>query len=131
MKKDDAMDPSVLTLTKTRLSGGVWEGQLDGAGAEPPRLLVSHRGDTLDAPELSQDIERDCWFVSVPIPSGRIADGVETFTITDADSGALLASFSVLAGEAMSDDLRAEVDLLRAELDMLKRAFRRHCLETM
>jgi len=32
---------------------------------------------------------------------------------------------------AMEDDLRAEVDLLRAELDMLKRAFRRHCLETM
>jgi hypothetical protein len=31
----------------------------------------------------------------------------------------------------MEDDLRAEVDLLRAELDMLKRAFRRHCLETM
>jgi hypothetical protein len=30
----------------------------------------------------------------------------------------------------MEDDLRAEVDLLRAELDMLKRAFRRHCLET-
>jgi hypothetical protein len=26
--------------------------------------------------------------------------------------------------------LRAEVDLLRAELDMLKRAFRRHCVET-
>jgi hypothetical protein len=31
---------------------------------------------------------------------------------------------------AMEDDLRAEVDLLRAELDMLKRAFRRHCVET-
>ena len=35
-----------------------------------------------------------------------------------------------IAGEAVSDDLRAEVELLRAELDMLKRAFRRHCLET-
>jgi len=26
--------------------------------------------------------------------------------------------------------MRVEMDLLRAELDMLKRAFRRHCLET-
>ena len=38
---------------------------------------------------------------------------------------------SIITGVAMEDDLRAEVDLLRAELDMLKRAFRRHCLETM
>ena len=37
---------------------------------------------------------------------------------------------SLLAGEALGDDIRAEVALLRAELDMLKRAFRRHCLET-
>ena len=36
-----------------------------------------------------------------------------------------------LAGEALAHDIRAEIDLLRAELDMLKRAFRRHCLETM
>ena len=36
----------------------------------------------------------------------------------------------MITGVAMEDDLRAEVDLLRAELDMLKRAFRRHCLET-
>ncbi len=28
------------------------------------------------------------------------------------------------------DEPTAEVDLLRSELDMLKRAFRRHCLET-
>ena len=37
---------------------------------------------------------------------------------------------TIVTGVAMEDDVRAEIDLLRAELDMLKRAFRRHCLET-
>ena len=36
----------------------------------------------------------------------------------------------MITGEPLGDDIRAEVELLRAELDMLKRAFRRHCLET-
>jgi hypothetical protein len=43
---------------------------------------------------------------------------------------AVLASFAFLAGDALSEDIRAEMDLLRDELDMLKRAFRRHCVET-
>ena len=47
-----------------------------------------------------------------------------------ADWEEVLGSFTLIAGEALGDDLRAEVSLLRAELDMLKRAFRRHCLET-
>ena len=45
--------------------------------------------------------------------------------------GTKLGHFSIIAGEALGEDLHAEVELLRAELDMLKRAFRRHCLETM
>jgi len=46
-------------------------------------------------------------------------------------SGDKLGHFTIITGVAMEDDIRAEMDLLRAELDMLKRAFRRHCLETM
>ena len=37
----------------------------------------------------------------------------------------------MITGEPVEDDLRGEIDLLRAELDMLKRAFRRHCIDTM
>ena len=44
---------------------------------------------------------------------------------------ATLDTITFIAGEALADDIRAEIDLLRAELDMLKRAFRRHCVETM
>ena len=41
-----------------------------------------------------------------------------------------MASITLIGDEVTGPDLRAEVDLLRAELDMLKRAFRRHCVET-
>jgi hypothetical protein len=66
----------------------------------------------------------------VPLPASVIADGVQTVLITDAESGARLASIPILSGSALEEDLRAEVGLLRSELDMLKRAFRRHCTET-
>ena len=55
---------------------------------------------------------------------------MQTVVIADAETGEAEATVSLVAGEALAGDLRAEIDLLRAELDMLKRAFRRHCLET-
>ena len=71
------------------------------------------------------------WAVRVPIPADVLTDGVQTFLIREAGSEETLAHFTIITGVAMEDDMRAEVDLLRQELDMLKRAFRRHCLETM
>jgi hypothetical protein len=67
----------------------------------------------------------------VPIPAEALSEGVQTFLIREAASGDKLAHFTIITGVVMEDDIRAEMDLLRAELDMLKRAFRRHCLETM
>jgi hypothetical protein len=55
-------------------------------------------------------------------------DGVQTFVIQNA--GQTLGSFSIVSGRPLDHDLRSEIDLLRAELDLLKRAFRRHCVET-
>ncbi|SEW39500.1 hypothetical protein SAMN04488515_2605 [Cognatiyoonia koreensis] len=119
-----------LQLTKTKLIGGVWEGVLTGVkGEEPPTLTLSHLNETLEGPDISK--EADQWFVRVAIPTDRIADGVQTFIIAEAESGETLASFALLSGSALTDDIRSEIDLLRAELDMLKRAFRRHCVETM
>ena len=66
----------------------------------------------------------------MPIPLATLSEGVQTFIIRDVATGEKLQHFTVITGVAMEDDMRAEVDLLRAELDMLKRAFRRHCLET-
>ena len=117
-----------LKLVKTTLLAGTWHGELHNAGAETPNLQVTHDGDLLDGLEATS--ADDVWHITFPLPADRITDGVQTFIISDTASGRTLASFSVLAGEALSEDLRAEVDLLRAELDMLKKAFRRHCLET-
>ena len=117
-------------LTKTRLFEGVWEGVLTGLPAEAtPMIGVEHLGRRLDGVEVLQT--PNGWGVRVPIPAGVISDGVQTFVVLDQNSGETLDSFALLAGDALADDIRAEVDLLRAELDMLKKAFRRHCVETM
>ena len=72
----------------------------------------------------------DTWVLRVPVPVEAIADGVQTVVITDSTDDTRLGHFTMIAGEALGDDMRAEMELLRAELDMLKRAFRRHCVET-
>ena len=116
-------------LTQTRVRAGVWEGILTGAGAEAPPLEVLHLERPLPGLTITPVPGRAGDFaVKVPIPAEVLSEGVQTFLFRlGADT---LAHFTIITGVAMEDDLRAEIDLLRAELDMLKRAFRRHCLET-
>lgn len=132
-----------LTLTKTRIRAGVWEGVLQSdaapgliSAADPaiPEIEVVHlevamAGVTLAvAPDQPAGPVR-AWHLRVPVPANLLSDGVQTFLIRDRASGETLNSFAIVTGAALEEDIRAEVDLLRAELDMLKRAFRRHCLE--
>ena len=125
-------DPGTLTLTKTRLIEGAWEGVLTGAeGDEAPDISVTHFETPIEGVALDKLPDGSGWRVRVPIPPEVISDGVQTFVIRAGETGETLDSFAILAGEALSEDIRAEIELLRAELDMLKRAFRRHCLETM
>ena len=125
--KDDR--PSV-TVTQARIRNGAWEGVLSGIGSKPS-LAVRHLG--VDVPGLSvtplPDRTGD-WAIRVPIPVAALNEGVQTFLICQGDTDETLNHFTIIAGVAMEDDLRAEIDLLRAELDMLKKAFRRHCLES-
>lgn len=117
-------------LTKTRLAEGIWEGILTRSeGSADPKLTVRHMDRPVPGLEVSPDDAKGRWRVRLPIPREAIADGVQTLVISDGDT--VLADITLIAGEALADDIRAEVELLRAELDMLKRAFRRHCLETM
>ena len=123
-----------LTLTKTRIRSGVWEGLLTGGSerATPPEIEVRHLELPLDGVQVAlADGMRKTWTVRVPIPADLLSDGVQTFLIHARPGGEKLASFTIITGAVLEEDIRAEVDLLRAELDMLKRAFRRHCLETM
>jgi len=124
---------SEFVLTKTRLFEGVWEGVLmrEDEGATQPDVEVTHLQKPLENVTISESAEADQWVIRVPIPADVIADGVQTFLITNKRTGDALNSFSLMSGDALSYDIRTEMTLLREELDMLKRAFRRHCLETM
>ena len=117
-------------LTKTRIRAGIWEGILSGQ-PEAPALEVVLLDAALPGLTVTPVPDRAGeWAIRIPIPPEALSEGVQTFLIRDKATATTLAHFTVITGVAMEDDLRAEVDLLRAELDMLKRAFRRHCVET-
>ena len=118
------------TLTKTRIRAGVWEGVLTG-GPASPTIDVVHLEKPVAGVTVTPIAERPGEFaVQVPIPAELLSEGVQTFLIRNHATGLTLAHFTIITGVAMENDVRAEIDLLRAELDLLKRAFRRHCLET-
>jgi len=112
-------------LVMSRLRAGRWEGVWKGEA--PPRITVVHLEKVLPGLEVAAEGEGK-WRLGLPIPAELISDGVQTFLVRQ--DGETVGRFSIVTGEPLEDDLRAEIDLLRAELDMLKRAFRRHCLET-
>jgi len=118
------------TLTATRLFEGIWEGVLTGY-SETPEIVATHLDALLEDVTVTQDGETARWLVQIPVPASALSDGLQTIVITDKRTGATLNSFTILAGSDLDDDIRSEVALLRAELDMLKKAFRRHCVETM
>jgi len=119
-------------ITKTRLRAGVWQGVLVSSDTNPPEIDVWHLESPLQGVTLSpiQGGNADEYLLSVPIPLAALNDGVQTFVIQSKSTGETLGSFAIIAGDPLDEDLRAEIDLLRAELDLLKRAFRRHCVET-
>lgn len=121
---------SELTLTNTRLRAGVWEGVITSA-KEIPEIIVVHLEKML-AGVTVQPVpdETGTYSLLVPIPANLLNDGVQTFVIIDKNTEATLGHFAIIAGSPLDDDLRSEIALLRAELDLLKRAFRRHCVET-
>ncbi len=112
-----------MTLTTLGIRAGVWHGRIGGV-PQAPDIEVTHLGTALEGMALRED-GADGFVLTVPVPPETIGDGIQTYLITDRKTGTRLGSFTIVAGEALDADLRAELDLLRAELDMLKRAFRR------
>lgn len=121
------------TLTKTRIQAGIYEGVLksNSDNALHPEITCVHLerevGDLVlnDDPSLGQT-----WHLKIHLPADVLTDGIQTFLIMDKTTEETLDSFTIITGEPLNEDLQAEVDLLRSELDMLKKAFRRHCVET-
>jgi hypothetical protein len=119
---------TALTLAGSRITAGRWIGLLLGEAASPPAVEIVHRERPLDGVSVEGADGR--WTVSVRIPDEAISDGVQTFLVRQGGTGDELGAFTLVAGSPLEADIRAEVDLLRAELDLLKKAFRRHCLDT-
>lgn len=119
------------TLTALRLIEGIWEGELTGLPDPdaPPVIEISQDGDSIADAELER-LDDHRWLVRAELPAERISDGAQAFRLARAGHDETLAAFSVIAGDALRDDIHAEVALLREELTMLKRALRRHARET-
>ena len=117
-----------LKISASTLREGVWQGILRAEGAMPAIEAV-HDGHILPGLTIAS-AGQGLWTLRLPVPATLLSDGVQTVVLRDTATGAVAGHFTVIAGVAMEDDIRAELDLLRAELDMLKRAFRRHCVET-
>ncbi len=122
---------TAVELTKTKILQGVWQGIITEFGDDEPQIEVTHQKDQVEGVILTHNPDANHWLLSFPIPTSAIAEGVQTLIINDKMANEKIGHVTLMAGEVLGDDIRAEMDLLRAELDMLKQAFRRHCLETM
>jgi len=113
-----------LKLEQGRIAGGVWEAVLTGAGKEPV-IEALHAGRAVEGVEVKPVAGKAGRFaVRVPIPAWALNEGVQTFLVQS--GGVVLGQFTLVAGQPVDEDIRAELSLLRAELDLLKRAFQRH-----
>lgn len=114
------------------LRGGIWQGILQRK-TPPARLLLVHMGARIAEARATPEGDGR-WRITVAIPAERLSDGVQTFLLVEdetqgvapPDPGALqLSHLTVVAGEPLDLDLRAELDLLRGELDLMKKELRR------
>jgi hypothetical protein len=98
---------SDLNLTKTRLIRGVWHGVLTGATSEP-KLMLTHKGEAFTRLHLAAH-DNGTWDLEAAVPMDWLADGLQTFIISEVGADEVLASFAFLAGNVLSEDIRAEM----------------------
>jgi hypothetical protein len=121
-------------LNKKNIVGGKYTGILRarGKGNPTPTLEMIHLGNVVGSVFVDPiGDDGDNWEVKADIPKEFLMDGVQTFLFVFEGQTEILDRFSIITGEPLEEDLRAEIQLLREELDMVKRAFRRHCIETI
>lgn len=115
------------TLIESRICDGIWTGLIEGVQARPSLELA-----LADRVAVPVEVVRQgsAWSARAVLPVEAMSEGLQVLAIHDRDAGAAIGQIVLQVGEAHVDDMRAEVALLRAEMDMLKRAFRRHCLDS-
>jgi hypothetical protein len=118
------------TLTRVRLVAGRYEGLFAGPADTGIEALVA--GQVIAVAQIAPDpAATGRCRVAIDLPATVINDGVQVIALRSTVSGAVLDRITFMAGAALDDDIRADLALLRDELEMLKRAFRRHCSETV
>ncbi|MCU0903233.1 MAG: hypothetical protein MUE83_05090 [Tabrizicola sp.] len=115
-----------MKLEAGRITAGVWEAQV--TAGEAPVIEALHGGRAIEGVTVAPVPGALGRFaVRVPIPAWALNEGVQTILVRS--GGATVATVTLVAGEPLDEDIRAELSLLRAELDLLKRAFQRHVRE--
>lgn len=113
-----------MKLETGRIAGGVWEAVV--SATETPAIEALYGGRAVEGVTV-ETASAGRYAVRVPIPAWALNEGVQTILVQA--GGERLAAITLVAGEPLDEDIRAEVSLLRAELDLLKRAFQRHVRE--
>ncbi|MDG2295561.1 MAG: hypothetical protein P8L41_07715 [Paracoccaceae bacterium] len=122
-----------LKVQELEFKNGLWLGLVSGVAPGSDHLPVfdvTLHGEPVDAAKVIRTQDTDDLHLHIPIPPSAVGAGVHSFVITEYESCEVLARFTLIGGDLVDQDLRAEIYLLRAELDLLKRAFRRHCADT-
>ena len=120
-------------ITQIKFSQGVWQGLISGAAPGTdhlPKFDVTLHEEPVDTVQVIRTQDTDELHLQIAIPPSAVGSGVHSFVITEHQSLDVLARFTLIGGDLAEQDLRAVIDLLRADLELLKRAFRRHCVET-
>lgn len=130
--KDTQTSPESLVFSlpkrlRRAFKNGTWEIELESG--DQPEIEVIHDGRWLQSPDAEKS-EGDRWIARFEVPVSSLADGVQTFLLCDRRTGTTIDTLTIMAGDAIEDDIRAELDLMRAELVLLKKAFRRHCVDS-
>ena len=113
-----------MKLEQGRIAGGVWDAVV--TATEAPLIEALHGGRVVEGVTV-EPVAAGRYAVKVPIPAWALNEGVQTILVQA--GGERLAAITLVAGEPLDEDIRAELSLLRAELDLLKRAFQRHVRE--
>ncbi len=117
------------TLVQVRLQGGVYEGVLTAPRCEGIEAL--HQGKVAATADLHENpTAPGTHRVVVSLPASVLSEGVQVVSLRSVASGAILDRITLMAGNALAEDVRADIALLRDELEMLKRAFRRHVADS-
>ncbi len=119
--------PAGPEIEQGRIAGGVWEAVMTGPD-KAPVIEALHAGRAIEGVEVRPVTGKTGRFtLRVPIPAWVLNEGVQTILVQSGEER--LAQFTLIAGQPLDEDIRAELNLLRAELDLLKRAFQRHVRE--